>query len=85
MKYFSNNVRYPTVAWENDIQGRVVCKFTVRKDGSISDIEIVRGVDASLDREAVRLLSNMPKWEPGKQSGMAVNCKFTVPVVFKLM
>jgi protein TonB len=84
MKYFSENVRYPTVATENNIQGRVVCQFTVWKDGSISDVKVVRGVDPALDREAVRLVSNMPKWKPGEQRGKAVSCKYPVPVVFKL-
>ncbi|MFI3297996.1 MAG: TonB family protein [bacterium] len=84
MKYFANNVRYPVIAAENGIQGRVICQFTVWKDGSISDIKVVRGVDKSLDREAVRLIENMPKWKPGKQRGKAVACKFTVPVRFKL-
>ncbi len=84
MKYFSDNVRYPVVAAENGIQGRVVCQFTIWKDGSVSDIQVVRGVDKSLDREAIRLIENMPKWKPGKQRGKAVACKFTVPVRFKL-
>ena len=84
MKYFSDNVRYPVVAAENGIQGRVICQFTVWKDGTIRDIVVVRGVDKSLDREAVRLIENMPKWNPGKQRGKAVSCKFTVPVSFRL-
>jgi len=84
MKYFGKHVRYPIVAQENNIQGRVICQFTVFKDGHIGDIKVVRGVHPSLDKEAIRLLSTMPKWKPGKQQGKAVNCKFTVPVVFKL-
>ena len=84
MKYFSDNVRYPVVAAENGIQGRVICQFTVWKDGTIRDIVVVRGVDKSLDREAVRLIENMPKWKPGKQRGKAVSCKYTVPVSFRL-
>ncbi len=84
MKYFSDNVRYPVIAAENGIQGRVVCQFTVWKDGSVSDVKILRGVDPALDREAIRLISNMPKWQPGEQRGKAVSCKFTVPVVFRL-
>lgn len=83
-KYFSDNVRYPVMAAENGIQGRVICQFTVWRDGSIRDIQVVRGVDKSLDKEAVRLLENMPKWSPGEQRGKAVSCKYTVPVVFKL-
>lgn len=84
MKYFADNVRYPVIASENGIQGRVVCQFTVWKDGSVSDVKVLRGVDPSLDREAIRLISNMPKWKPGEQRGKAVNCKFTVPVLFQL-
>lgn len=83
-KYFSNNVRYPVIAAENNIQGRVICQFTVWKDGSIRDIQVVRGIDKSLDREAIRLIENMPKWKPGKQRGREVSCKYTVPVVFRL-
>ncbi len=84
MKYFSNNVRYPVIAMENGIQGRVICQFTIWKDGSVSDIVVVRKVDPSLDKEAIRLIENMPKWKPGKQRGKAVACKFTVPVNFML-
>lgn len=84
MKYFSDNVRYPVIAAENGIQGRVICNFTVWKDGTIRDIQVVRGIDKSLDREAIRLIENMPKWNPGEQRGKAVSCKFTVPVMFKL-
>ena len=84
MKYFSDNVRYPVVAAENGIQGRVICQFTVWKDGTIRDIVVVRGVDKSLDREAIRLIENMPNWKPGKQRGKAVSCKYTVPVSFRL-
>ncbi|MBR5237910.1 MAG: energy transducer TonB [Paludibacteraceae bacterium] len=84
MKYFSDNVRYPVVAAENGIQGRVICQFTVWRDGSIRDIVVLRGVDKSLDKEAVRLIENMPKWKPGKQRGKEVSCKFTVPVSFRL-
>lgn len=84
MKYFSDNVRYPVVAAENGIQGRVICQFTVWKDGTIRDIVVLKGVDKSLDKEAIRLIENMPKWNPGKQRGKAVSCKFTVPVSFRL-
>ena len=84
MKYFSSHVRYPVEAAENNIQGRVICQFTVFKDGHIGDIVVVVKVDPSLDKEAVRLISNMPKWKPGRQQGKAVNCKYTVPVYFKL-
>ncbi len=84
-KYLSENVKYPVIAQENGIQGRVVCQFVVNKDGSIVDVEVVRsGGDASLDKEAVRVIKSMPKWNPGKQRGKAVRVKYTVPVNFKL-
>ena len=85
MKYLSNNVKYPVIAQENGIQGRVVCQFVVNRDGSIVDVEVVRSSnEASLDREAVRVIKSMPKWNPGKQRGKAVRVKYTVPVNFKL-
>ncbi len=84
-KYLSENVKYPVIAQENGIQGRVICQFVVNKDGSIVDVEVVRsGGDPSLDKEAVRVIKSMPKWNPGKQRGKAVRVKYTVPVNFKL-
>ncbi|MBQ7531045.1 MAG: energy transducer TonB [Paludibacteraceae bacterium] len=84
-KYLSENVKYPVIAQENGIQGRVICQFVVNKDGSIVDVEVVRsGGDASLDKEAVRVIKSMPKWKPGKQRGKAVRVKYTVPVSFRL-
>ena len=84
MKYFSDNVRYPVYAAEKKIQGRVICQFVVNKDGSISDIKVIKGVDKSLDREAVRLIENMPYWKPGVLNEEKVRCKYTVPVSFRL-
>lgn len=84
-KYLSENVKYPVIAQENGIQGRVVCQFVVNKDGSIDDIEVVRsGGDPSLDKEAIRVIKSMPKWKPGKQRGKAVRVKYSVPVTFSL-
>ncbi|MCM1035683.1 MAG: energy transducer TonB [Paludibacter sp.] len=84
-KYLSENVKYPVIAQENGIQGRVICQFVVNRDGSIVDVEVVRsGGDASLDKEAMRVIKSMPKWKPGKQRGKAVRVKYTVPVNFKL-
>ena len=84
-KYLSENVKYPVIAQENGIQGRVICQFVVNKDGSIDDIEVVRsGGDPSLDKEAVRLIRSMPKWKPGRHKGKAVRVKYAVPVNFKL-
>lgn len=84
MKYLSNNIRYPEVAQQNDIQGRVVVKFVVEKDGSIGNVTIARGVDKDLDKEAIRVVKRMPKWQPGKNNGVAVRSYFTLPVTFKL-
>ena len=84
MKYLNSNVKYPIIAQENGIQGRVIVQFTVRRDGSIDDIEVVRSADPNLDKEAIRVIKSMPNWTPGEQRGKKVNCKFTVPVVFKL-
>lgn len=84
LRYFRDNVKYPVMAQEMGIQGRVICQFTVRKDGSVGDVVVVRSADKSLDAEAIRLVSKMPRWKPGKQRGKPVHCKFTVPVTFKL-
>ena len=84
-KYLGENVKYPVIAQENGIQGRVVCQFVVNKDGSIVDVVVVRSSgDASLDKEAVRVINSMPKWKPGKQRGKPVRVKYTVPVNFRL-
>jgi len=84
-KYLSENVKYPVIAQENGIQGRVICQFVVNKDGKIVDVEVVRsGGDPSLDKEAIRVIKSMPPWKPGKQRGKAVRVKYTVPVNFRL-
>ena len=84
MKFLGDNIKYPVIAQENGIQGRVICNFVVEKDGSITDVQVVRGVDPSLDREAMRVIQQMPRWKPGKQRGQAVRVRFTLPVVFRL-
>ena len=84
MKWLGNNVRYPQMALENGISGRVIVKFVVEKDGSVSGVTLVRGVDKDLDREAIRVVKSMPKWPPGKNNGQAVRCYFNLPVNFKL-
>ena len=84
MKYLSENVRYPVVAQENGVQGRVVVSFVVEKDGHITDVKVVRSVDPTLDKEAARVVKSMPNWIPGKQNGSAVRVKYNVPVSFKL-
>ena len=84
MSYLANNIHYPTVAAENGVQGRVVVGFVVERDGSITDVSVLRGVDPSLDREAMRVVKSMPRWTPGKQNGSAVRVKYQVPVAFRL-
>ena len=84
MKYLSKNIKYPPVAEEIGIQGRVICTFVVERDGSVSDIRIAKSVDPSLDKEAIRVVSTMPRWIPGRQNGQSVRVKFTLPVTFRL-
>lgn len=84
MQYLSKNIKYPPVAEEMGIQGRVICTFVVERDGSVSDIRIARSVDPSLDKEAIRVVSGMPKWIPGRQNGQMVRVKYTLPVTFRL-
>ena len=84
MQYLAKNIKYPVVAEENGIQGRVIVTFVVGKTGAISNVQVAKGVDPSLDKEAVRVVSSMPNWIPGKQNGQSVNVKYTVPVMFKL-
>ncbi len=82
--WLARNMQYPPVAAENGIQGRVVVGFVVERDGSISHVQILRGVDPSLDKEAMRVVKSMPKWNPGMQNGSPVRVKYNVPVQFKL-
>ncbi len=83
-RYLSRNIKYPLIAQENNIQGRVICQFVVNTDGKIVDVQVVRGVEASLDAEAVRVIKSMPAWTPGKQGGKSVRVKYTLPIRFKL-
>lgn len=82
--FLANNVKYPVVAAENGIQGRVLVGFIVECDGSLSNIKVERSVDPTLDKEAVRVVKAMPKWQPGKAKGSTVRVKFTVPIVFRM-
>jgi TonB family protein len=84
MKFLSESIVYPDEAKAKGIQGRVICNFVVMKDGSIDDVNVVRGVDPLLDAEAVRVLKSMPAWKPGKQRGQAVNVRYTLPLEFRL-
>lgn len=84
MKFLSKNIKYPTISQENGVQGRVIVQFVVNTDGSIVDAVVARGVDPYLDKEALRVVSMMPKWTPGKQRGKAVRVRYTLPVMFRL-
>lgn len=84
MKYLGSNIKYPTISQEMGSAGRVIVQFVVNRDGSIANPTVVRGVDAYLDKEAIRVISSMPKWKPGVQNGKKVRVKYTVPVVFRL-
>ena len=84
LKWIANHIEYPQSALDNNIQGKVVLRFVVEKDGSIGDIIVARKVDPALDKEAVRVLKSMPKWTPGKQRGKAVRSYFTLPIAFVL-
>lgn len=84
MQWISANLKYPKVAEENGVQGRVVCTYVVERNGDITDVKVVRGVDPSLDKEAVRLIRKMPRWVPGHQNGKPVRVKYTIPVTFRL-
>lgn len=83
-QYLGSNLKYPAVAEENGIQGRVLCKFVIEKDGSISNVRTIKSVDPSLDKEAIRLISSMPKWIPGKHKGHNIRVEYVYPVTFRL-
>ena len=83
-KWVYNNIVYPEIAKENGVQGRVTLQFEIGKDGTVTNVKVLRGVDSSLDKEAVRVVSNSPKWTPGKQRGKAVKVKYNFPVTFQL-
>ena len=83
-EYLSKNIKYPVIAEENGVQGRVIVTFVVERDGSITDVKVVKSVDPSLDKEAQRVVKAMPHWIPGKQNGSAVRVKYAVPVTFRL-
>ncbi len=83
-KWVNSRVVYPEIAKENGVQGRVTLQFTVEKDGSVTNVKVLRGVDSSLDKEAVRVVQSSPKWKPGKQRDRAVKVTYTFPVIFQL-
>ena len=83
-RWVNSQLEYPEIAKENGIQGRVTLQFTVNTDGSVSDVKVLRGVDSSLDKEAVRVVSASPKWKPGMQRDKPVRVTYTFPVIFQL-
>ena len=83
-KFLATEVKYPVIAQENGIQGRVYVKFVIAADGSVTNVEVARPFDPNLDKEAVRVVQSMPKWTPGKQRGKAVKVSYTVPINFVL-
>ncbi len=83
-KWVNQRLVYPEIAKENGVQGRVTLQFTVEKDGTVTKVKVLRGVDPSLDKEAVRVVSQSPKWKPGKQRDRAVPVTYTFPVIFQL-
>jgi len=83
-KWVNQRLVYPEIAKENGVQGRVMLQFTVNADGSVSNVKVLRGVDSSLDKEAVRVVSSSPKWKPGRQRDRAVKVTYTFPVIFQL-
>ena len=84
MKYINSHIKYPTMAMENNIQGRVVVQFVVTKNGSIGEVKVLRSRDKDLDNEAVRVVKSLPNFIPGKMNGQPVNVWYTLPVTFKL-
>ena len=85
IEYLHNNIKYPTQAKEIGIQGKVFVSFVIEKDGSVSDIILLRGIGGGCDEEAIRVIKNMPKWMPGKQRNIPVRVRFTLPVSFRLL
>jgi len=84
LQYIAKNLKYPTIAQENGVQGRVICQFVVAKDGSVQNVRVVRSLDPYCDKEAIRVIQSLPKWIPGKQNGKTVPVYYTLPIVFKL-
>ena len=84
LEYIQTNIKYPKEAMELGIEGKVFVKFVVTKDGSITSVVVVKGIDPLLDKEAKRLIQNMPKWSPGSNNGVPASCYFYLPVYFKL-
>ena len=84
MKWIAENVKYPEIAKESGVTGKVFVQFVINKEGKVVDVEVLRGVDAYLDKEAIRVITDMPSWTPGKQRGKAVKVSFQLPIKFML-
>lgn len=84
IKYLNENIKYPQMARESGIQGRVFVTFVVEKDGAVTDVRVLRGIGGGCDEEAIRVIKNMPKWDAGKQRGKPVRVQFNMPILFKL-
>ena len=84
LKFIAQSIKYPTDAQEAGVQGRVICSFVVDKKGNIVEPKFIRGIDPSLDAEALRVIGMMPRWTPGRQDGKAVRVLYTVPITFRL-
>ena len=84
MSFIAQSIKYPVTAIERGLEGRVICSFVIDKDGTITDVEVLRGIDVSLDKEAVRVIGMMPKWSPGMQRDKTVRVKYTLPINFRL-
>lgn len=84
MKYFAKSIKYPVFAQERKEEGKVILQMVIGKEGTLSDIKVLHSASPWLDAEAVRVVSNMPRWEPGRQEGKAIAVEYTLPVVFKL-
>ena len=84
LQYINRSLRYPAQAYEDGVQGRVLCSFVIEKDGRVSDVRVLRGVEPSLDDEAVRVISEMPHWSPGILQGQVVRSRYIMPIVFRI-
>ena len=84
MKWLSRNIKYPEICEKLGIQGRVIVKFVVERDGSICDVKVIRSPDENLSAEAVRVVNSMPKWKPAKFAGKTVRSRFYLPILFRL-
>ena len=84
MNFIANNIKYPRKALEEGVEGRVIVKFVVDKEGNVVDAKVIKGIGHGCDEEALRVINSMPKWKPGKQRGKPVEVYYTLPIVFKL-